>query len=67
MRQSLILGAALAALIVAGAASAQELTAITGGKVLTGTSVIENGAVVIQNGRVVANTDWRTYVRHRAN
>ncbi len=35
-------------------ALAQELTAITGGRVLTGTSVIENGTVVIQNGRVVS-------------
>src|SRR5690606_2955813 len=35
-------------------AAAQELTAITGGRVLTGTSVIENGTVVIQNGRVVS-------------
>lgn len=50
--KSLILGAALAALALP--AAAQELTAITGGKILTGTSVIENGTVVIQNGRVVA-------------
>ena len=35
-------------------ALAQDLTAITGGRVLTGTSVIENGTVVIQNGRVVS-------------
>lgn len=35
-------------------ALAQELTAITGGRVLTGTSVIENGTVVIQNGRIVS-------------
>ena len=35
-------------------ALAQELTAITGGRVLTGTSIIENGTVVIQNGRVVS-------------
>jgi imidazolonepropionase-like amidohydrolase len=52
MRQSLILSCALAALALP--ASAQELTAITGGRVLTGTSVIENGTVVIQNGRVVS-------------
>lgn len=50
--KSLIVGAALAALALP--AAAQELTAITGGRVLTGTSVIENGTVVIQNGRVVS-------------
>ncbi len=51
--RNLILGAvSLAAL--ATPAFAQELTAITGGRVLTGTSVIENGTVVIQNGRVVS-------------
>ena len=51
--KSLILGAAAAALLVSPA-GAQSLTAITGGRVLTGTSVIENGTVVIQNGRVVS-------------
>ena len=45
---------ATAATLVAAPALAQELTAITGGRVLTGTSVIENGTVVIQNGRVVS-------------
>jgi len=51
--KSLILGAAcLAALSTP--AFVQTLTAITGGRVLTGTSVIENGTVVIQNGRVVS-------------
>lgn len=50
----LMIGAAAAALTFVSAASAQELTAITGGRVLTGTSVIENGVVVIQNGRVVS-------------
>ena len=50
---SLILGAA-AALALASPAFAQSLTAITGGRVLTGTSVIENGTVVIQDGRVVS-------------
>ena len=50
--KSLILGCAIAALALP--AVAQELTAITGGRVLTGTSVIENGTVVIQNGRVVS-------------
>lgn len=51
--KSLILGAACMA-AVASPAFAQTLTAITGGRVLTGTSVIENGTVVIQNGRVVS-------------
>ncbi|GAA0614442.1 amidohydrolase family protein [Brevundimonas kwangchunensis] len=51
--KSLILGAA-SLVALASPALAQELTAITGGRVLTGTSVIENGVVVIQNGRVVS-------------
>jgi len=51
--RTLILGAACAAAL-ASPAFAQSLTAITGGRVLTGTSVIENGTVVIQNGRVVS-------------
>jgi len=50
--RTLILGCAIAALALP--ATAQELTAITGGRVLTGTSVIENGTVVIENGRVVS-------------
>ena len=45
---------ATAAVLAAAPASAQQLTAITGGRVLTGSSVIENGTVVIQNGRVVS-------------
>ncbi|WP_292065381.1 amidohydrolase family protein [Brevundimonas sp. UBA7664] len=51
--KSLILGAACMAAL-ATPAFAQSLTAITGGRVLTGTAVIENGTVVIQNGRVVS-------------
>ncbi|CAN7305202.1 amidohydrolase family protein [Brevundimonas sp. LjRoot202] len=51
--RTLILAAASVA-VLASPAFAQELTAITGGRVLTGTSVIENGTVVIQNGRVVS-------------
>ena len=51
--KSLILGA-VCALALTSPASAQSLTAITGGRILTGTSVIENGTVVIQNGRVVS-------------
>jgi imidazolonepropionase-like amidohydrolase len=51
--KSLILGA-VCAVALTSPAFAQSLTAITGGRVLTGTSVIENGMVVIQNGRVVS-------------
>ncbi len=51
--RNLILGAVCMA-AVSTPALAQSLTAITGGRVLTGTSVIENGTVVIQNGRVVS-------------
>lgn len=51
--RNLILGAVCAAALTSPA-FAQSLTAITGGRVLTGTSVIENGVVVIQNGRVVS-------------
>lgn len=51
--KSLILGAvALAA--VAGPALAFETVAITGGRVLTGTSVIERGTVVITDGRITS-------------
>ncbi|WP_417230562.1 amidohydrolase family protein [Brevundimonas sp.] len=48
-----ILGAA-AALALSTPSLAQELTAITGGRVLTGTSVIENGTVVLRDGRIVS-------------
>ncbi|MET4683861.1 amidohydrolase family protein [Brevundimonas faecalis] len=48
-----ILAGAVAALALAGPALAQDV-AITGGRVLTGTSVIENGTVVVRNGRVVS-------------
>ncbi|MFP5295980.1 MAG: imidazolonepropionase, partial [Alphaproteobacteria bacterium] len=51
--KSFILGAACA-LAFSAPAMAQQLTAITGGRVLTGTSVIENGTVVIRDGRVVS-------------
>ena len=51
--KSLILGA-VCATALSTPVLAQSLTAITGGRVLTGTSVIENGTVVIQNGRVVS-------------
>lgn len=51
--KSLILAAA-SVVALSTPALAQELTAITGGRVLTGSSVIENGTVVIQDGRVVS-------------
>lgn len=54
MRLRTLILAAASAVAVASPALAQELTAIFGGRVLTGTSVIENGTVVIQNGRVVS-------------
>jgi imidazolonepropionase-like amidohydrolase len=52
--KSLILGAVAAFALTAPAMAQTTAVAITGGKVLTGTSVIENGTVVIQNGRVVS-------------
>ncbi|MBI2260674.1 MAG: amidohydrolase family protein [Caulobacterales bacterium] len=54
MRLRTLFLAAASVAVLASPAFAQELTAITGGRVLTGTSVIENGTVVIQNGRVVS-------------
>lgn len=54
MRLRILILAAASAVAIASPALAQELTAITGGRVLTGTSVIENGTVVIHNGRVVS-------------
>jgi imidazolonepropionase-like amidohydrolase len=54
MRLRTLILAAVSAAALASPALAQQLTAITGGRVLTGTSVIENGVVVIQNGRVVS-------------
>jgi len=53
MRIKTILAGAVAALALVGPAAAQDV-AITGGRVLTGTSVIENGTVVVRNGRVVS-------------
>ncbi|HZV84306.1 MAG TPA: imidazolonepropionase, partial [Brevundimonas sp.] len=52
LRTLILAAASIAAL--SSPVIAQSLTAITGGRVLTGTSVIENGTVVIQNGRVVS-------------
>lgn len=53
MRIQALLAGAVAALALVGPAAAQDV-AITGGRVLTGTSVIENGTVVVRNGRVVS-------------
>lgn len=53
MRIQTLLAGAVAALALVGPAAAQDV-AITGGRVLTGTSVIENGTVVVRNGRVVS-------------
>lgn len=54
--KTLLAGAPIAlaaALALTGPALAQDI-AITGGQVLTGTSVIENGTVVIRNGKIVS-------------
>ena len=53
MRIQTLLAGAVAALALVAPAAAQDV-AITGGRVLTGTSVIENGTVVVRNGRVVS-------------
>ncbi|MCG2662694.1 amidohydrolase family protein [Brevundimonas sp.] len=54
MRLSHILAGAVAALAFAAPALAQETVAIVGGRVLTGTSVIEGGMVVIRDGKIVS-------------
>jgi len=53
MRIQTLFAGAVAAFALVGPAAAQDV-AITGGRVLTGTSVIENGTVVVRNGRVVS-------------
>ncbi|WP_292035389.1 MULTISPECIES: amidohydrolase family protein [unclassified Brevundimonas] len=53
MRIQTLLAGAVAAFALVGPAAAQDV-AITGGRILTGTSVIENGTVVIRNGKVVS-------------
>ncbi|MNU96017.1 hypothetical protein D3C71_860420 [compost metagenome] len=53
MRIQTLLAGAVAALALVGPAAAQDV-AITGGRVLTGTSVIENGTVIVRGGRVVS-------------
>ena len=54
MRVSQLIAGAVAALALAAPAVAQETVAIVGGRVLTGTSVIEGGTVVIRDGRIVS-------------
>lgn len=54
MRLSHILAGAVAALSLAAPALAQETVAIVGGRVLTGTAVIENGVVVMRDGKIVS-------------
>ena len=51
--KTFLTGAALALALTPAAVLAQTV-AITGGKVLTGTSVIENGTVVIRDGRIAS-------------
>ncbi|WP_313002931.1 amidohydrolase family protein [Brevundimonas sp.] len=53
MRIQTLLAGAVAAFALVGPTAAQDV-AITGGRILTGTSVIENGTVVIRNGKVVS-------------
>ena len=54
MRLSHLIAGAVAALSLSAPALAQETVAIVGGRVLTGTSVIENGTVVIRDGRIAS-------------
>ncbi|RZJ18259.1 MAG: imidazolonepropionase [Brevundimonas sp.] len=54
MRLKTFLAGAALALVLAPAAALAQTVAITGGKVLTGTSVIENGTVVIRDGRIAS-------------
>lgn len=54
MRLNALIASAALALALAAPAVAQETVAITGGRILTGTSVIENGTVVITNGRIAS-------------
>ena len=54
MRLSHILAGAVAALSLAVPAMAQETVAIVGGRILTGNSVIENGTVVMRDGKIVS-------------
>jgi len=53
MRIQTLLAGAVAALALVGPAAAQDV-AITNARILTGSSVIENGTVVVRNGRIVS-------------
>lgn len=53
MRMKSLLAGCVAALALSGPALAQDM-AITNGRILTGTSVIENGTVVIRGGKIVS-------------
>ena len=54
MIRKAFMGAVAALALTAIPALAQETVAITGGRVLTGTSVIDGGTVVIRDGRIVS-------------
>ena len=54
MRLSHMIAGAVAALSMAAPAVAQETVAIVGGRILTGTSVIESGTVVLRDGKIVS-------------
>lgn len=54
MRLSPLIAGAALALSLAAPAVAQETVAIVGGRILTGTSVIENGTVVLRDGKIVS-------------
>ena len=52
--RTIVLGAVAALGLAAAPALAQDAVAVTGGRVLTGTSVIENGTVVMRGGRIIS-------------
>lgn len=54
MRLSHMIAGAVVALAMAAPAMAQETVAIVGGRILTGTSVIESGTVVLRDGKIVS-------------
>ncbi|WP_438852569.1 amidohydrolase family protein [Brevundimonas nasdae] len=54
MRLSHMIAGAVAALSMAAPAVAQETVAIVDGRILTGTSVIESGTVVLRDGKIVS-------------
>jgi len=52
--KAMVVGAVAALGLAAAPAVAQDTVAVTGGRVLTGTSIIENGTVVMRGGRIVS-------------